>query len=294
MATAVGESDVWEHDIIGPEDDDPANAGSVNVPFGQVASRTHWLRNRLAEFFGDHLIVTASAATDILTCASAHGLTSNTMVRFSSVGGTLPGNLSADIVYYLRDVTSTTFRVSDSAGGVAINLTSDGTGTLHVYTVPDAAAALFAPAVSTLPAGTLRAQLDAVMATFSSLVTALTGGNNNWTGTNAFREISYLAPVADVADGDIAFTPDKATYLLATPTISRTVSLNTPANDGQEVTFRRGASGAVTWTVKRTGSPANLAVLGASSDGWVTAVSRGGVWKVKAWGGSVTLGADAF
>lgn len=73
---------------------------------------------------------TASSATDILTC-SGHGLSDWDMVLF--VPGDLPSPLASGKIYYVRDSTTNTFKVAATFGGGAVNLTTNGTGTLEFY-----------------------------------------------------------------------------------------------------------------------------------------------------------------
>lgn len=69
------------------------------------------------------------------TFSVAHGLDAGTAttaeVMFSSTG-TVPAPLVAGTVYYARDITSTSFKVSSTDGGSAINITGAGTGTITV------------------------------------------------------------------------------------------------------------------------------------------------------------------
>lgn len=84
-------------------------------------------------------IVTAvSAANDTLTFATAHGLASNTAVKLTT-SGTMPGNLSELVTYYVVSDTSTTLKLSDTSGpGAAVNISSAGTGTLRLFTAAKA------------------------------------------------------------------------------------------------------------------------------------------------------------
>lgn len=70
---------------------------------------------------------TAAAGTDLLT-ASGHGRVNGDKVRVSSTG-TLPGGLSANTDYFVRDVSGSTFKLAETSGGAAIDITSAGTGT---------------------------------------------------------------------------------------------------------------------------------------------------------------------
>lgn len=73
---------------------------------------------------------TATAADDTITSAG-HGLTDGARIVFKG-DGTLPGGLTAGVRYFIRDVTANTFKVAATQGGSAIDLTSDGEGTLGV------------------------------------------------------------------------------------------------------------------------------------------------------------------
>jgi hypothetical protein len=69
---------------------------------------------------------TAAAATDLITL-TAHGLTDNDTVRFSSVGAATP--LSTATVYYVVSSSANTFKVATIKGGTAVDITVDGTVT---------------------------------------------------------------------------------------------------------------------------------------------------------------------
>jgi hypothetical protein len=73
-------------------------------------------------------VVVASAAADTLTLAN-HGLVLDNGVRFDNTDGALPTPLDSSVTYFARDVTASTFKVSLTPGGAAINLTDAGTGT---------------------------------------------------------------------------------------------------------------------------------------------------------------------
>lgn len=74
---------------------------------------------------------TVDAGTDIVTLA-AHGLTTGSLVHVASTT-TLPAGLSANTIYYVRDETSSTFKLAATSGGTAINITSTGSGTHSLY-----------------------------------------------------------------------------------------------------------------------------------------------------------------
>lgn len=80
---------------------------------------------------GGYGVFTADADTDVLT-SEGHGL-SNGMEVFVNTFGTLPAPLVAGTRYFVRDVTTDTFKVAATSGGAALDITSAGTGT-HRWT----------------------------------------------------------------------------------------------------------------------------------------------------------------
>lgn len=70
--------------------------------------------------------------TDVITCVNTNILSVNTPVRF--VGSVLDANLIANTVYYVRQIlSSTTFTLSDTAGGALKNLA--GTGGINMFCI---------------------------------------------------------------------------------------------------------------------------------------------------------------
>jgi len=80
--------------------------------------------------------ITANASTDVLTVAG-RTLEDGAAVVLSNSGGSLPGGLEARTVYYVRDVSGQTFKVSATDGGSAIDLTSVGSGANFVGEMPE-------------------------------------------------------------------------------------------------------------------------------------------------------------
>lgn len=74
--------------------------------------------------------MTASSATGFITTGSAHGWTDG--MRVILWNGTPPSPLVNGTIYYIRDVTSTTFKVAATLGGSAITLTTNGSGSMQV------------------------------------------------------------------------------------------------------------------------------------------------------------------
>lgn len=68
---------------------------------------------------------TGSAATDVITCTN-HGMADGSRVRFASLSG--GSGLSMTTSYYVVNATATTFQVSLTSGGPAVNFTSAMTG----------------------------------------------------------------------------------------------------------------------------------------------------------------------
>lgn len=74
------------------------------------------------------LTFSANSGTDALTI-TGHLLVSDASVRVSNSGGVLPSPLVAGTTYFVRDITTNTFKLAATLGGSAINLTTNGTGT---------------------------------------------------------------------------------------------------------------------------------------------------------------------
>ncbi len=79
-----------------------------------------------------NIAFTATAATDICTTATAHGLTTGAKVTLTTTG-TLPAGLATATTYYIIVISATTFKLSTSQAnalaGTAIDITDAGTGT---------------------------------------------------------------------------------------------------------------------------------------------------------------------
>jgi hypothetical protein len=74
----------------------------------------------------------ADAGTDVIT-ANDHGLVNGQTVYVR--GTDLPEPLVRSTIYFVRDVTTHTFRLAETSGGGAINLTDAGTGVMY-FTAP--------------------------------------------------------------------------------------------------------------------------------------------------------------
>jgi hypothetical protein len=79
-------------------------------------------------------VFTVTTATDV--CAStAHGFANGAAVLVSSAT-TLPAPLLPDVQYFVRDVTTDSFKLAATAGGAAIDLTTTGTGAHSIIAAP--------------------------------------------------------------------------------------------------------------------------------------------------------------
>jgi len=83
--------------------------------------------------YGTIYTVTGSASADTLTKTS-HGWANTTPIMVRVSGGSLPAPLQPDSVYYVVNTATDTFKVASVSGGTAIDLTTDGTGTIEAYT----------------------------------------------------------------------------------------------------------------------------------------------------------------
>lgn len=100
----------------------------------EYSEATTWIQEDLenvkyqASQLGIKTVQSMTAADELITISN-HGFGSGEPVIF--VGdGTPAGGLSKNITYYVKDVTTNTFKVASTASGAAIDLTSDSTGSL--------------------------------------------------------------------------------------------------------------------------------------------------------------------
>lgn len=85
-------------------------------------------------YFNERFDVATSAidtSAETIT-KTAHGLQNGDRIQLSSSGG-VPGGLAGLATYYVTGVTANTFQLAATRGGVAIDLTSQGTGTHTFY-----------------------------------------------------------------------------------------------------------------------------------------------------------------
>ena len=145
---------------------------------------------------------TATAATDTLTTASAHGYSTGDSVQFVNSGGGLPAGLSAGVTYFVVVVDSLNYKVADTlahalAGTNIIDITTAGTGTQTASKV-HAMWSLLTGANGTLtdivfssgtlqsrPVGLSGEQLDVVFTKFAA-------GVNVAAGTRLVAHLRYL------------------------------------------------------------------------------------------------------
>lgn len=74
---------------------------------------------------------TVNASSDIFTLA--RGSFENDLQIYPATSDTVPGGLTDGVAVFVINSTGTTFQVSASQGGAAINITSSGTGRQYFY-----------------------------------------------------------------------------------------------------------------------------------------------------------------
>jgi len=108
---------VWPPDVV-------PQAGSVRVEYDA----------------GEAAALTIDASTDVLTIKGGvwGALALDDVLRLSNSGGVLPSPLREDTDYYVQSLpTETSFKLSATAGGAAIDITDAGSGTHYIGRVPD-------------------------------------------------------------------------------------------------------------------------------------------------------------
>lgn len=115
-----------------------AVASDVRAGVADLAGSVMWLKTTLFDTFAgaEQRIIGRSGDQLELT---GHGLPSNTSVRiFATSGGSIPGGLAANTVYYVRVIDADHIELSASSGpGAAVTITADGSGDQWIQTIPD-------------------------------------------------------------------------------------------------------------------------------------------------------------
>ena len=88
------------------------------------------LQEKIFSYLSELEAVFTAATTGIITSA-AHGLMNEDLLQFTTAD-TLPAGLELATDYYVRDVTTNTFKVSTIKGGPAVDITDTGTG-VHTF-----------------------------------------------------------------------------------------------------------------------------------------------------------------
>lgn len=80
---------------------------------------------------------TFTAAADDVVTAAAHGLIEGTRVTLTTSAADLPLNLVVATNYFLRDVTTNTFKLALTPNGTAVDIGDAGTGTHTITWYPE-------------------------------------------------------------------------------------------------------------------------------------------------------------
>lgn len=146
------EFDVMSLHLVAASGEDSSSTNFASQRVDQINSALGWANSTLGPnvvIAGDlnfpvnypratEVSYTADASTDVIT-ATAHPFTDGMAVVLRNSGGAQPSPLAVGdalyalaTVYYVRDKTANTFKLSATRGGAAIDLTSNGTGSNFV------------------------------------------------------------------------------------------------------------------------------------------------------------------
>jgi hypothetical protein len=114
------------------------NSAITNITAISANTRINTDANITASFLSRLLmqdVVTLNFTTDILTVGFNHGMVNNDRIFLKAYtagdSGTLPPELDETTEYFVINATATTFQLSLTQGGSAINFTTNGTGIIH-------------------------------------------------------------------------------------------------------------------------------------------------------------------
>jgi len=113
--------------------DTKSEPGLVYEAYNQMwPSSVRWVRNMVTVNYvaGYAAEFTVDTETDILTVLG-RTYTVGDKVRLYNSGGTLPAGLSANLDYYVIEVSDNTFQLSLTSGGDAVEVTADEDGGTH-------------------------------------------------------------------------------------------------------------------------------------------------------------------
>ncbi len=149
MPTAIDDTDEWVVAPDGPATGEPRTSALMRSYLGKINKRVRWTFNRLADkLFGEfEIIETGNAGADTIEL-TAHPYSNGDILRFESVGGSIPGGLFPTLAYYVVNKTADDFQVALSAGGPAVDITSAGTGDIYAFTVVDSLGAIMHTALT--------------------------------------------------------------------------------------------------------------------------------------------------
>ncbi len=277
----------------GPSTSSARTSAAMRQHLQESANRTEWTEKRLRDVIGVPIAITnVDASTNVITTGT-HGLSNADPIRFTSVGGSIPAGLAAGTIYYARDVTATTFKVAATPGGSAIDITGTGSGTLYVWTVPDASLFLFIllATSNTWAQGQIFSDGIQVAGAGVTTNTALVEGLL----TAARTVLGEYDAGTITGTGDV--TIDVATakvFRAATPTGNRIVSVATSGvTAGERVQVVRPATGNFTYTLRTLGSGSDIAVMAALTHCDAELLYNGAAWTLIGYSTGVTPGAVA-
>lgn len=141
------------------------------------------------------IAITGAAATDLLT-AVAHGLVDGNAVQISDLSGCAP--LANGTTYYVAAAAADTFKVSASPGGVAIDITTDGTGSVSQVVLT---AAQYDALLAARGASVLAEMRRVEYGTASNLSVALRAGDIAWYDASLWRQSFMVTEVTTARSG---------------------------------------------------------------------------------------------
>ena len=116
--------------------------GLVRLAFNQSFPSTRSVADAVTVNYvvGSGASFTAAESTDVLTVAG-RTFEDADIVRLSATDGDLPTGLAELTDYHVRDVSGQTLKLAATAGGTAIDFTTDGTSTQFIGVIPATARA---------------------------------------------------------------------------------------------------------------------------------------------------------
>ena len=112
--------------------------GDVGIVIGMLVSNTGTSDTQISAYHVGSANAIASVTDSsglLITTSSGHGMVEGDSIVFTTTG-TFPTNITAETVYYVKYVNTTTFKIATTSGGTAVAYSAAGSNTSFHSAMP--------------------------------------------------------------------------------------------------------------------------------------------------------------